>query len=76
MSNTVKLSELQITFLESLVEKKLPVAVYLKNGIKLKGIILGFDHECIVLNYPTIQIVQLTAVSTVAPVLTFEKFES
>ncbi len=76
MSNAIKLSELQTSFLDSLVQKKLPVAVYLKNGIKLKGIIVGFDDTCLIINHPAIQIVQLSAVSTVATIMTFESFEN
>jgi host factor-I protein len=76
MYNTLSRSDLQNSFLNALVENKVPVAVYLKNGIKLKAVITGFDHECIMIDYPTAQLIQLTAISTVAPVMTFEKFDS
>jgi len=76
MYNILKLSDLQISFLNSLVKNKVPVAVYLKNGIKLKAIIIGFDEQCLMIDNPTTQLIQLSSVSTVAPMMTFEKFES
>jgi host factor-I protein len=66
------LTPLQKTFLDDLVKKTAPVAIYLKNGIKLKGTILGFDETCILLNHPSQQIIYREAVSTVAPLITFE----
>lgn len=76
MSNTVIHSNLQTEFLNMLVKSKQLTAVYLKNGIKLKARILGFDDTCIIIDSPISQLIQLTSVSTVAPILTFEQFQT
>jgi len=73
MSN---LTQLQINFLNNLIEKKSAVAVYLKNGIKLKGVILGYDEHAVMLDQPGQQLIMLNAVSTIAPLLTFQTFSS
>jgi host factor-I protein len=73
MSN---LTKIQINFLNDLIEKKSPVAVYLKNGIKLKGIILGYDEQAIILDQPGQQLILKDAISTIAPLLTFQNFTS
>jgi len=72
MSNTsvTTTSQIQERFLNDLLKRKAPVAVYLKNGIKLKGIILGFDEFSIILDHPSMQIVYKTAISTIAPLIT------
>jgi host factor-I protein len=71
MSTHPDAAELQQNFLSELMQKKSPVAVYLKNGIKLKGTIRSFDEQSILLDHPSMQIIYKTAVSTVAPLLTF-----
>lgn len=76
MSVLTELTQLQKNFLNDLVKKKAPIAIYLKNGIKLKGLLKGFDEQCFLLDYPGQQVIYKTAVSTVAPLLTFETFDS
>jgi host factor-I protein len=71
MSTPPDTTKLQHDFLAELTQKKSPVAVYLKNGIKLKGTIRSFDEQSILLDHPSMQIIYKTAVSTVAPLLTF-----
>lgn len=63
-------SDFQQIFLNSLVHKKTPVAIYLMNGIKLKGTIRGFDTLSILLDHPSQQVIYKSAVSTVAPLVT------
>ncbi|MDX2164211.1 MAG: RNA chaperone Hfq [Gammaproteobacteria bacterium] len=63
-------SSLQSTFLSNLAEKKTPVAIYLKNGIKLKGTIGGFDVHAIFLQEPSQQVIYKSSVSTIAPLIT------
>ncbi len=76
MSTFAELTQLQKTFLDDLVKKKAPIAIYLKNGIKLKGLLKGFDEHCFLLDYPGQQVIYKSAVSTVAPLLTFETFDT
>lgn len=57
--------DIQTVFLAELVKHKSPVAVYLKNGIKLKGFIKGFDEFSILLDNPSMQMIYKTAISTV-----------
>lgn len=67
--------DIQQTFLNNLVFKKTPVAIYLKNGIKLKGTIKGFDTASILLDHPSQQVIYKSAVSTVAPMVTLAMTE-
>lgn len=68
-------SDFQRIFLDALVLKKAPVAIYLKNGIKLKGTIKGFDSTSILLDHPSQQVIYTSAVSTVAPLVTLAMTE-
>jgi host factor-I protein len=68
-------TDFQQKFLNSLVLKQTPVAIYLKNGIKLKGTIKGFDQHSILLDQPSQQVIYKSAVSTVAPLMTLAMTE-
>lgn len=68
-------SDFQQKFLNNLVLKRTPVAIYLMNGIKLKGTIKGFDAGSILLDHPSQQVIYTSAVSTVAPLLTLAMTE-
>jgi RNA chaperone Hfq len=58
-------STIETRFLTSLIESKTPVAVYLKNGIKLKGQLLGFDRNSLFLqDSKNIQMILVNSVST------------
>lgn len=76
MSCLIELTQLQKTFLDDLVKKKASIAIYLKNGIKLKGVLKGYDAESFMLSQPSQQVIYRSAVSTIAPLLTFETFET
>jgi host factor-I protein len=49
-----------------------PVVLYLTNGVRLKGIIKGFDNFVVVLKESTHQLVYKHAISTVMPQREFE----
>ncbi len=68
-------SSFQTAFLKNIVEKKTPVAIYLKNGIKLKGTINSFDDRVIFLEQPSLQAIYISAVSTIAPLITLAMTE-
>ena len=58
---------LQDAFLRNLSEKRIPVAVFLVNGIKLQGHIEDFDKYVIILRNSGSQMVFKHAISTVMP---------
>ena len=58
---------LQEPFLNTLRKEKIPVAIYLVNGIKLQGQIDSFDQYLIILKNTVNQMVYKHAVSTIVP---------
>src|SRR5437868_14543614 len=58
---------LQDPFLNSLRKEKIPVSIYLVNGIKLQGIVESFDQFVVLLKNTVSQMVYKHAISTVVP---------
>ncbi|MDE2234710.1 MAG: RNA chaperone Hfq [Gammaproteobacteria bacterium] len=58
---------LQEPFLNALRRDKIPVSIYLVNGIKLQGQIESFDQFVILLKNSVSQMVYKHAISTVVP---------
>ncbi|WP_038037031.1 RNA chaperone Hfq [Thermopetrobacter sp. TC1] len=59
---------LQDTFLNHVRKNKVPVTVFLVNGVKLQGIITWFDNFCVLLRRDGLsQLVYKHAISTVMP---------
>ncbi|HYQ48202.1 MAG TPA: RNA chaperone Hfq, partial [Thermodesulfovibrionales bacterium] len=58
---------LQDNYLNQLRKDKMPVIVYLTNGVRLKGTIKGFDSFVILLKDASQQLVYKHAVSTIVP---------
>lgn len=58
---------LQDPFLNALRREKVPVSVYLVNGIKLQGQIDSFDQFVVLLKNSVSQMVYKHAISTVVP---------
>ncbi|HAC33619.1 MAG TPA: RNA chaperone Hfq [Gammaproteobacteria bacterium] len=58
---------LQDPFLNTLRKEKVPVSVFLVNGIKLQGQIDAFDQYVVVLKNSVSQMVYKHAISTVVP---------
>ncbi len=58
---------LQDPFLNALRRERIPVAVYLVNGIKLQGTIESFDQFVVLLRNQVSQMVYKHAISTVVP---------
>lgn len=56
---------LQDNFLNQLRKDKTPVVIYLTNGVRLKGIIKGFDNFVILLRETTQSLIYKHAVSTI-----------
>lgn len=64
---TTKGQTLQDPFLNTLRKEKVPVSVYLINGIKLQGQIESFDQFVVLLKNTVSQMVYKHAISTVVP---------
>ncbi|QAU23407.1 RNA chaperone Hfq [Dyella sp. M7H15-1] len=58
---------LQDPFLNALRRERVPVAIYLVNGIKLQGTIESFDQFVVLLRNQVSQMVYKHAISTVVP---------
>ena len=58
---------LQEPFLNALRKDKIPVSIYLVNGIKLQGQVDSFDQYVIILKNTVNQMVYKHAVSTIVP---------
>ena len=63
------MQNLQDVFLNHVRKQKIPVTVFLINGVKLQGIITWFDNFCVLLRRDGhSQLVYKHAISTVMPV--------
>ncbi len=58
---------LQEPFLNALRKERIPVSVYLVNGIKLQGHIESFDQFVVLLKNSVSQMIYKHAISTVVP---------
>ena len=58
---------LQDPFLNALRKERVPVSIFLANGIKLQGEIESFDQFVIILRSTVSQMVYKSAISTVVP---------
>lgn len=58
---------LQDPFLNALRKERVPVSIYLVNGIKLQGQIESFDQFAVLLKNSVSQMVYKHAISTVVP---------
>lgn len=67
MTAAAKGLNLQDNYLNQLRKEKIPVVVYLTNGVRLKGIINGFDNFVILLKESTQSLIYKHAISTIIP---------
>ena len=58
---------LQDPFLNTLRKERVPVSIYLANGIKLQGQVESFDQFVILLKNSVSQLVYKHAISTIVP---------
>ncbi len=67
MSND-KRQNLQDAFLNSVRRDKVPLTIFLVNGVKLQGIVSWFDNFCVLLRRDgQVQLVYKHAISTIMP---------
>jgi host factor-I protein len=65
---TEKKQNLQDVFLNHVRKDKVPVTIFLVNGVKLQGIVTWFDNFCVLLKRDSqVQLVYKHAISTVMP---------
>lgn len=62
-----KAQKIQEPFLNALRKERIPVSIFMKNGIKLQGTIESFDQFIVLLKNVTTQVVYKHAISTVVP---------
>ncbi|MCF4098511.1 MULTISPECIES: RNA chaperone Hfq [Maritalea] len=63
-----KSQNLQDSFLNNVRKNKIPVTVFLVNGVKLQGVITWFDNFCLLLRREAqSQLVYKHAISTIMP---------
>lgn len=62
-----KKQQIQDPFLNACRKERIPVSIFLKNGIKLQGQIESFDQFVVTLKNVTTQIVYKHAISTIVP---------
>ena len=71
-----KQQNLQDVFLNNVRKAKIPVTIFLVNGVKLQGIITWFDNFCVLLRRDAhSQFVYKHAISTVMPAQPVQLFE-
>jgi host factor-I protein len=58
---------LQELFLNQVRKEKIPVVIFLTNGVRLKGIIKGFDNFVVLLKETNEQLIYKHAISTIVP---------
>ena len=63
-----KANNLQDVFLNALRKQKIPVTMFLVNGVKLQGVVSWFDNFCVLLRRDgQSQLVYKHAISTIMP---------
>ncbi len=71
-----KSQNVQDVFLNHIRKNKVPVTVFLVNGVKLQGVITWFDNFCVLLRRDgQSQLVYKHAISTVMPSVPIQLFE-
>ncbi len=66
-NNMAKGQSLQDPFLNALRRERVPVSIYLVNGIKLQGTVESFDQFVVLLRNTVSQMVYKHAISTIVP---------
>lgn len=67
MSNAGRGMNLQDLYLNQLRKEKIPVVIYLTNGVRLKGLIKAFDNFVILLKESNQSLIYKHAISTIVP---------
>jgi host factor-I protein len=74
---TEKSQNVQDVFLNALRKQKIPVTIFLVNGVKLQGIVTWFDNFSVLLRREAhSQLVYKHAISTIMPAQPVQLFEA
>lgn len=74
---TEKAQSLQDTFLNHVRKQKIPLTIFLVNGVKLQGVVTWFDNFCVLLRRDGhSQLVYKHAISTIMPGAPINLFDS
>ena len=72
-----RVQAVQEVFLRHLQDHKVPVTMFLKNGIKLQGYVTAFDSFCVLLTRDgQSQIIYKQAISTIHPLPPIRLFDA
>lgn len=72
-----KTQNLQDAFLNNVRKQKIPLTIFLVNGVKLQGVVTWFDNFCLLLRRDSqSQLVYKHAISTIMPSTPVQLFES
>ncbi|AEI14695.1 RNA chaperone Hfq [Flexistipes sinusarabici DSM 4947] len=66
---------IQDVFLNYVRKKRITVAVYLINGVKLEGVVKGFDNFVIIIKDDSQKMIYKHAISTITPSVEIEDIE-
>lgn len=66
---------IQDVFLNYVRKKRITVAVYLINGVKLEGVVKGFDNFVIIIKDDSQKMIYKHAISTITPSIEIEDIE-
>jgi host factor-I protein len=73
---TAKSRSVQTVFLDHVQERQVPVLVFLLNGVRLEGIVIGHDDFTIQIAYRgQVQTVYKQSISTISPTQPIELWE-
>ena len=72
-----RLQNLQDTFLNKVRKSKIPLTIFLVNGVKLQGVVTWFDNFCVLLRRDGLsQLVYKHAITTIMPAQPVSLFEA
>lgn len=66
---------IQDVFLNYVRKKRITVAIYLINGVKLEGVVKGFDNFVIIIKDDSQKMIYKHAISTITPSIEIEDIE-
>ncbi len=69
------MNSLENSYIDDLIKHQAFSSVYLKNGIRLKGHLIGHDEISIFLKEREIQMIYKHRISTIAPEMSFARFQ-
>jgi RNA chaperone Hfq len=66
---------LKDSYIDDLIQHQAFSSIYLKNGIRLKGRLIGHDETCVFLKAAETQTIYKNRISTITPERSFSRFQ-